>query len=164
MSEQLLAVLRIGLLGLIYLFFLRVLHAVWVEVNGPRRARRARPPVPASVGATVAPAPATRVAPPPRAMAPALGLRVVEPATLAGGRFALAGECTIGRAPTCDIVLDDTYVSQVHARLLPAPDGWVVEDLLSTNGTYVNRAKVTAPIPLRAGDRLQVGNVVLELG
>ncbi len=155
MSEQLLAVLKLCLLALIYLFFLRVLRAVWVEVHGPRRARVAAP-VAAPVAATAAPArpvatPATPV------------LRVLEPAALAGRTVVVAGELTFGRAPGCDVQLDDTYVSQVHARVALTADGVVVDDCNSTNGTYVNRTKVHAPTPLRPGDRVQLGNVVLEL-
>lgn len=162
MSEQLLAVLRLCLLGLIYLFFLRVLRAVWVEVHGPRRVRAAArvPAMPVAVGA---PTP-TLVRPPAASPAvPGATLRITEPASLAGRWFALVDEATIGRAAGCVVQLDDTYVSQVHARVARGVAGYTVEDLNSTNGTYVNRVKVTVPTPLYAGDRLQVGNIVLEL-
>ena len=160
MSEQLLAVLRLCLLGLIYLFFLRVLRAVWVEVHGPRRVRASVPAAPVTVGASPPPPPRPPAPPPVFAGA---ALRITEPVTLAGRSFALADEVTIGRAPGCLVQLDDTYVSQVHARVARGITGYTVEDLNSTNGTYVNRVKVMAPTPLYAGDRLQVGNIVLEL-
>ena len=163
MSEQLLAVLRLCLLGLLYLFFLRVLRAVWVEVHGPRRVRRPLPapgPVLVPVAAATAPPPATSSSPSGR---PGPMLQVIEPPLFAGRTYALVAETTIGRAPGCLVQLDDTYVSQVHARISLGPGGYAVEDLASTNGTYVNRVKVTAPTPLQAGDRLQVGNIVLEL-
>lgn len=168
MSEQLLAVLKLCLLVLIYLFFLRVLRAVWVEVHGPRRARAGRPtsaPVGAVVGAAAPAAVTTAGAPAaPYANAPRVHtLRVIEPAALAGQVYVVAHEATFGRAPGCDVQLDDTYVSQVHARLVPAADGLVVEDCNSTNGTYVNRTKVGGATPLHPGDRLQLGNVVMEL-
>ena len=180
MSEQLLAVLRLCLLGLIYLFFLRVLRAVWVEVHGPRRVRAPKParaaagpvpvPVPPLAGAagdatiigspsTMSPSSMSRPAAPHRNAS----LRVIEPASFAGQTFGLADETTLGRAPGCLIQLDDTYVSTVHARVSRSGDDYVVEDLNSTNGTYVNRSKVTSPTLLREGDRLQVGNVVMEL-
>lgn len=168
MSEQLLALLRIGLLGLLYLFFLRVLHAVWVEVHGPRRARAARPatPAPAPAPAVAVPVGARPAAPAPSptirpAAAPVL--RIVEPAALAGRTVVVDGAVTLGRSPACVLQLDDTYVSQLHARVVHDAGGVVVEDLGSTNGTYVNRVKVTAPVALGPGDRVQVGNVVLEL-
>ncbi len=164
MSEQLLALLRIGLLVLLYLFFLRVLHAVWVEVHGPRRGRAARAAAPVPVAAPAVPVGARPPLPAPAPRATAVPvLRIVEPAELAGRTVAVDGVVTIGRAGTCLLQLDDTYVSQLHARVVPEAAGIVVEDLGSTNGTYVNRAKVTAPVALAVGDRLQVGNVVLEL-
>lgn len=162
MSEQLLAVLRLCLLGLIYLFFLRVLRAVWVEVHGPRRVR-ASVPVPAVPVAAGAPTPAFARPPAASPSAPGATLRITEPATLASRSFSLVDEATIGRAAGCSVQLDDTYVSQVHARIARGVAGYTVEDLNSTNGTYVNRVKVTVPTPLYAGDRLQVGNIVLEL-
>lgn len=159
MSEQLLAVLRLCLLGLMYLFFLRVLRAVWVEMRGPRPAR-----VSALVDATSqgheqqsqhrAPA-----APPPTGSV----LRVVEPESLANRTYPIGAEVTIGRAAGCGVVLDDTYISQLHARVYATEAGYVVEDLGSTNGSYVNGTKVTNGVLFAPGDRLQVGNVVMVL-
>lgn len=176
MSEQLLAVLRLCVLGLVYLFFLRVLRAVWVEVHGPRRVRAPKPAavvVPVPVGLPMSgPAPAGSPAilatsspshPSPGATRRVASLRVIEPVMFAGQTFGLADETTLGRAPGCLVQLDDTYVSQVHARISRSGEEYLVEDLGSTNGTYVNRSKVAAPTPLREGDRLQVGNVVMEL-
>jgi pSer/pThr/pTyr-binding forkhead associated (FHA) protein len=148
-------------LALIYLFFLRVLRAVWVEVHGPRRARVAAsvalPAAPPATGVPGRPAAASAVVPPEPV------LRVLEPVALAGRTVAVAGELTFGRAPGCDVQLDDTYVSQVHARVALTADGVLVDDCNSTNGTYVNSAKVHGPTVLRPGDRLQLGNVVMEL-
>jgi pSer/pThr/pTyr-binding forkhead associated (FHA) protein len=69
----------------------------------------------------------------------------------------------VGRAGGCQITLDDTYVSQLHARVFRREGQLYVEDLGSTNGTYLNRKKVTAPIAVRKGDRLQIGKTVMEL-
>ena len=69
----------------------------------------------------------------------------------------------MGRAGGCQITLDDTYVSQLHARVFRREGQLYVEDLGSTNGTYLNRKKVTAPIAIRKGDRLQIGKTVMEL-
>src|SRR5262249_44344504 len=106
--EQLLTILKLCLLALLYLFFLRVLRAVWVEVNGPKQAPR---PAPALAGSTV-PAP-----PPPVAdtkgrrarKAKASQLTVVEPADQRGRVFPVADELTVGRAAGCGITVDDTY-------------------------------------------------------
>jgi pSer/pThr/pTyr-binding forkhead associated (FHA) protein len=70
----------------------------------------------------------------------------------------------VGRAGGCQVALgEDNYVSQLHARVFRRDGQFYVEDLGSTNGTYVNRKKVTAPIVIRKGDRLQIGKTVLEL-
>jgi len=90
-------------------------------------------------------------------------LVVLEPAALAGQTFAPADETTVGRAPGCGITVDDTYASQLHARIFRAGGELFVEDLGSTNGTFLNQRKVGGPQPLHAGDRLQIGNTVLEL-
>lgn len=147
-SEQLLKVLSMCLLALLYLFFLRVLRAVWVGVKGPML-----------TAATIAPAGETRRG---RKQSPQ-GLTIVAPPEMAGQRFPISGELTIGRAAGCTITLDDTFSSQMHARLYQRDSALYVEDLGSTNGTWLNREKVTGPLVLRKGDHLQVGNTVMEL-
>jgi len=69
----------------------------------------------------------------------------------------------IGRGDRCAIRLQDTYVSQVHARLYPKDGAWYVEDLGSTNGTLLNDRRVDAPLEVHAGDVVKVGKTVLEL-
>ena len=154
MSEPLLAVLRLCLLALLYLFFLRVLRAVWTEIRPPRPA----------VAVAAAPVPATRGRRPaeePSRNGPQL--RIVEPEFLHGRLFDLGDELTIGRAAGCQITLDDTFVSQMHARVFRREGQYLVEDLGSTNGTYLNRQKVTGPMVIRHGDELQIGNTIMEL-
>ena len=75
----------------------------------------------------------------------------------------LDGEITIGRSDKCNLVLDDTYVSQVHARVFARGESVMVEDLGSTNGTYVNRRRITAPAELQRGDQVKIGKTVLEM-
>lgn len=151
MPEPLLNVLKICLLVLLYLFFFRVLRAVWAEVNLAR--------------STAAPAPGSRKGTrrvrsrerkPPK-------LTVLEPASIAGQTYSLGDELTVGRAAGCEITLDDNYASQVHARLFTRDDQLYVEDLGSTNGTYLNRRKVSAPMVLSRGDQVQIGSTVMEL-
>ncbi len=157
MSEPLLNILKLCLLVLLYLFFLRVLQAVWAEVSGPKqrpvRERGARRP---------APAPAARPKGRGRSAVPT-ALRVIEPEAERGRSYPLADELTVGRAAGCQVTLDDTYVSQLHARVFRRDGKLYVEDLGSTNGTYLNRARVMGPMVMSSGDRLQVGSVVLEL-
>lgn len=165
MSEQLLTVLKLCLLALLYLFFLRVLRAVWTEVNPPRTAAEpAAAPAPKGKRATAA-RPAKQRAPKARRGAPAIPTRlvIVEPGERAGFEFALGEELTIGRAAGCSIVLDEQYVSQVHARVFIRDGSVFVEDLGSTNGTWVNGSRAVGQMPARPGDRIQVGNVVMEV-
>jgi len=152
-SEQLLTILRFSLLALLYLFFLRVLRAVWAEIRGPRTSTRRRQA--AAVAAPSAAAKAKRTGEP--------HLLVVEPAAQRGRTFPLGQELTVGRAAGCQVTLDDTYVSQLHARVFARDGQFLVEDLGSTNGTYLNRARVSGAIVMKRGDRLQVGNTVMEL-
>ena len=72
-------------------------------------------------------------------------------------------EITFGRATTCTVPLDDTYVSSLHARLFAKDGQWFVEDMGSTNGTYLNRVKVTNPSPLSVGDQVRVGKTLVEV-
>jgi pSer/pThr/pTyr-binding forkhead associated (FHA) protein len=153
MSEQLLTILKFALLALLYLFFLRVLRAVWAEIRGPRVSTRRQQ---AAAVSQVAPSRKARKMGEPH-------LLVVEPVAQRGRTFSLGQELTVGRAAGCQVTLDDTYVSQLHARVFARDGQYLVEDLGSTNGTYLNRARVTGSIVMKRGDRLQVGNTVMEL-
>ena len=82
---------------------------------------------------------------------------------MAGQVFALGDELTVGRAAGCQITLDDTYASQLHARIFTRDDQLFVEDLGSTNGTYLNRRKVAAPMVVSRGDQIQIGSTVMEV-
>jgi pSer/pThr/pTyr-binding forkhead associated (FHA) protein len=70
---------------------------------------------------------------------------------------------TIGRADSSTLVVADDYVSTNHARLVPRGDAWVLEDLGSTNGTFLDRTKVTAPTPVPLGVPIRIGKTTLEL-
>lgn len=77
--------------------------------------------------------------------------------------YPLREEIVVGRDDTCDVPLQDTYCSQLHARLFARDGTWFVEDLGSTNGTYLNRMKVTGPSPIADGDEVRVGKTLLEV-
>lgn len=163
MSEQLLTILKLCLLVLLYLFFLRVLRAVWAELRAPvPTAAPAGAPVSNRVSRKAARAAG---APPRQARRGGMptALRVIEPAAQKGRTFPLGDEITVGRAAGCSVTLDDTYVSQIHTRVFTRDGKIFVEDLGSTNGTYLNRAKVQGPMVMQRGDRLQVGSTVMEL-
>jgi Inner membrane component of T3SS, cytoplasmic domain len=89
---------------------------------------------------------------------------VVTEGALAGTRLTLAeSQITIGRAEDSTLVINDDYASARHARLVPRGGQWYVEDLGSTNGTYLDRAKVTAPTPVPLGVPIRIGRTSLEL-
>ena len=75
----------------------------------------------------------------------------------------VSGNMVMGRAVECELALDDTFVSQQHARLFAKNGSWFGEDLGSTNGTFVNDQRLAAPAMVQPGDRVRVGTTVLEL-
>ena len=154
--EPLLTVLKLCCLALLYLFFLRVLRAVWAEVQAPVAS-----PAPASSGRAPATEPPRRGGR--RGRGPATHLVVVEPRERKGQAFELGQELTVGRAAGCQVSLDDNYASQLHARVFTRDGTVYVEDLGSTNGTFLNGHKVGAPSALQRGDKLKIGGTVLEV-
>ena len=92
---------------------------------------------------------------------------VVTEGPLAGTTLPLrSGGLLIGRNPECALVLDDDYASGRHCRVYPDPTnrgGWVVEDLGSTNGTFIGRDRLTSARPVEIGTTLRIGKTVLEL-
>jgi pSer/pThr/pTyr-binding forkhead associated (FHA) protein len=151
--DQLLNLLKLFLLLLLYLFFLRVLRAVWTEVNPPKPVEA--PPKPKRDRAARRTSGTRKQGP--------LVLRLVAPPELKGRSFPLGEEVTVGRAAGCQVTIDDTYASQLHARVFLRDGQVFVEDLGSTNGTYLNRRKVAGPMLVSPGDRVQVGSTVMEL-
>jgi len=146
---------------LVFLFFLRVVRAVWVEVRpaGPRQTRRerkraAREEAQALLGAATGN----------RKQKRQLYLEVVEPADQAGRTYNLQDELTVGRSPGCGVPTSyDVYSSTLHARLYRRGEQLMVEDLGSTNGTYVNSERIAKPTKLARGDLLQIGATVFEV-
>jgi pSer/pThr/pTyr-binding forkhead associated (FHA) protein len=152
--ESLLAILKLCALALLYLFFLRVVRAVWAEVAPVRTATGPTPTAPK-------PRAQRRVAP--RRAAKGEALVLVEPREQKGARYAIAEELTMGRAAGCTVTVDDNYASQLHARVFQRDGMLHVEDLGSTNGTYVNGQKITGATPISRGDRVKVGATVFEV-
>ena len=171
MTEQVLDILKLVLLALLYLFFGRVLWAVWSEVRAPGNTRGAgvgHGPVPdpgTPDHAAVRPAPRKRreVRPPRGRAGRAARLVVLEPKAARGQAYALDREITIGRDTKCTITIpDDTFVSSLHARVFDHEGQPMLEDLGSTNGSYLNGNKVAGAKLLHPGDRVQIGYTVLE--
>ncbi|MGB5756287.1 MAG: FHA domain-containing protein [Acidimicrobiales bacterium] len=165
MNDALLTLLKWCLLGLVYLFFFRVLQATWFGSTTNVAVKRvtsskSRGKVRAGAGARAGGGKRSGGHGP--SVAP-ISLVILEPPADAGRHFEVMGEMTIGRAAGCQITLDDTYISQLHARVSNAEAGVVIEDLGSTNGTYLNRQQVTTPVLAGPGDQIQVGGIVMEL-
>jgi len=149
--------LRAIMLVLLWGFVVAAIVAVRHDIFGTRPAR-----APA--------APKQKSASPPRAGRPpkpdrsAARKLVVVDGDLAGTTITLTTEpITIGRADDSTVQLTDDYVSTRHARLVPADGTWLVEDLGSTNGTYLDRQRVTSPTPVPLGTPIRVGKTVMEL-
>ena len=129
---------------IIFLFFLRVVRAVYVETRpgGRRKDRRQG------------------------GSRRALTLQVIEPEARQGERFTLTPgtEMSIGRSSMCEIAVpDDVDSSTVHAKVFADGAHMLIEDLQSTNGTYVNTERVVVPTRLARGDVVQVGGTIFEV-
>ena len=163
-TQNLNAVLRIlqwGVIALIFLFFLRVIRAVWVEMS-PATVRKPRWQKRQERREERA---ASRVAEQPKQRRrKQLHLNVVQPPDQSGQSYDLDDELTIGRSPGCGVAMpQDIYTSTLHARLFRRNDQLWIEDLGSTNGTFVNSEQITRAVRLGKGDLLQIGSTVFEV-
>ena len=154
MSELLLSVLRIGFLIALWWFVLTVVSVLRRDLQAPRDAK---PLTPARSSQRPSPRPTLR------ARKTSTQLVIVEGA-LSGTAVPLgASPILIGRASDATIVLDDDFVSTHHARLSPNGNHWIVEDLGSTNGTWIDRTRVTIPTVFQPGTKLRIGKTSMEL-
>ncbi|MEV7393823.1 MULTISPECIES: FHA domain-containing protein [Streptomyces] len=171
MSELTLTVMRLGFLAVLWLFVIVAVQVIRSDLFGTRVTQRGSR---REEGRRQQPAARQQAAPPQqRAQQPASGGRrrnapsklVVSEGTLTGTTVALQGQTiTLGRAHDSTIVLDDDYASSRHARIYPDRDGqWIVEDLGSTNGTYLDRSRLTTPTPIPLGAPIRIGKTVIEL-
>lgn len=156
MPEGVLTVLKFCFLALVYLFLFRIVLTVLAEL------RPSKIPVPTAAVAGVETAGG---APPKRDRGGRTWeLVIIDPPERTGETFVITDELTVGRGPGCAVVLvEDTFVSQVHARVFTRGSDPYVEDLGSTNGTLLNGEALTQPMRLRRGDRVQFGQTVMEL-
>ncbi len=154
MPPIILWLLQAFFLLLLYIFVWRAVRAVVRDLRAvpapPRPARTRRP------SAEPSPQPASSRATPRQLVVhiPDGRPRVIE----LGNQAVL-----FGRSPSSTVRLDDPYVSDDHARIFQANGGWMVADLKSTNGTFLNRVKVTAPTQIAAGDQLGIGKTIVEV-
>jgi pSer/pThr/pTyr-binding forkhead associated (FHA) protein len=156
MNALTLTLIRLAFLAVLWLFVIAAVGVVRTDLFGNvsrRRQQRKRPQ------RMPAPPPPRR----PRARS-APQQMVVTGGPLAGTTLGLTdAQITIGRADDATLVLNDDYASTRHARIFPQDGQWIVEDLGSTNGTYLDRQKVTQPTPVPVGVPIRIGKTVLEL-
>ena len=162
MSELTVTLLRLGYLVLLWAFVLSAIGVLRRDLYGTRIVSR-KPPATAPAatpGTPAAPAPAPRG----RNRRSGPTRLVVTEGPLRGTTLPLgASAVLIGRAPSCTLVLDDDYSSSRHARVFPEGDQWLVEDMGSTNGTFLDDQPVTDPVPVNPGAQIRIGQSVLEL-
>ena len=159
MNDLTLLLIRLAFLAVLWLFVIAAVGVVRTDLFGQarqgRQRRRQRKPQ--------QPKPPRQ----PRAGRPGRGTPqrlLVTAGGLAGTSIGLTDQqITIGRANDATLVLNDDYASTRHARLFPQDGQWIVEDLGSTNGTYLDRQKVTQPTPVPTGVPIRIGKTVLEL-
>ena len=160
MSELAVTLLRLGYLVLLWVFVLSAIGVLRRDLYGtkivPRRRAAATGSAAGGDPSGAAPAEGSRDRGPTRL--------VVTEGPLRGTTLPLTSSAIlIGRAPSCTLVLDDDYSSSRHARLYPENGQWFVEDLGSTNGTFLGQKKVDRPMPVGPGDEVRLGKSTLEL-
>ena len=181
MTDQVLTILKFVLLGLLYLFFARVLWAVWSEVRTPSQRPMVGAPRQATAPSAGQTTPMGRPAAAPTNTAPvpkpkkqskqqrgrATRLVLLEPRSRRGLTIQLGGQLggdvVLGRDASCALMIDDdAYISGRHVRFYDYDGQPMVEDLGSTNGTFHNGSKLTGSKLLHPGDRVQAGTTVIE--
>jgi pSer/pThr/pTyr-binding forkhead associated (FHA) protein len=142
-----LTVLKIVFLALLYFFIYRAIRSVIVDLRPPTRAQagRAQPAIKPKGGGKA-----------PRSVV------IVDESGSKVETLRLDGTLQVGRAEACQIRLPDTYASAFHARIFSRDGSWFLEDMGSTNGTYLNQRRITSPAELRAGDKVRIGKTTLE--
>jgi pSer/pThr/pTyr-binding forkhead associated (FHA) protein len=169
MSELTLTVIRLGLLALLWIFVFSVVGVLRGDLYGTRVLTRGKPKTPRRPVRE----PVAKPAPAPVAPKATRASTKKVPTTLTVTEGSLAGTALtlmdngvlLGRNPECTLVLDDDFASGRHARIFRQDGGWFVEDLKSTNGTYLGSDKLTPakPMPIEVGSTLRIGKTIFEL-
>jgi pSer/pThr/pTyr-binding forkhead associated (FHA) protein len=161
MSELSLTIIRVAFLAVLWLFVIAAIGVVRTDLlGGAPTSRRSR----ARQQQTLRPPRQARTTKPARSGRGSPRFLIVTAGALKGTSLDLAQQqITLGRANDATLVLNDDYASSRHARIFPQDGQWIVEDLGSTNGTYLDRQKVTRPTPVPLGVPIRIGKTVLEL-
>lgn len=157
MTEFGLTLLRLSFLAGLWIFVIATVLILRRDLAQPREARTATSAPPRRTRPPKQPKPARA----PRSVGPSL---LVTDGPLSGTVIPLGtSQITLGRAPDSTIVIDDDFASSRHARIYPSEGAWIVEDLGSTNGTWIERARITSPTALPPGAPLRIGRTTLQL-
>ncbi len=172
MSELALFIVRAGFLIILWLFVLSIISIIRADLFSERvLSKVVENNLPTSVSSpttgitsvgnfSAAPGSATIVS----AMSETPATLVVIDGPLQGLELVLdRKEIRIGRAPNNEFVIEDDYASSQHARLQRTDDGWLLQDLNSTNGTYVDGARIGAPVPIKQDMQVRIGKTIFEL-
>jgi pSer/pThr/pTyr-binding forkhead associated (FHA) protein len=160
-SELTLFLIRLAYLAILWIFVLSAISVIRSDMfgarvpEGARTGGRSKPPKSGKPGKGAKQVAKRRGSP--------THVLVVEGSNT-GERAELdQGPVLIGRGTDAAIRLDDDYVSTRHARIASSADQWFVEDLGSTNGTYVGSARITQPTTITLGTQVRIGKTILEL-
>lgn len=164
MSEFTVLVLRLAFFVLLWLFVFLIAGVLRQDLFGPRRSRnRAAKRGGRSPAAAPGPAPLSAAASPPPTASPPHSL-VITSGAMQGMVIALGtAPITLGRSGDNTVVLEDDFASGHHARFVPSGGHWYVEDLGSTNGTFIGEQRLTSPVPVSPGTAVTVGHTTMEL-
>lgn len=171
MSELTLIILRFGFLLLLWMFVMAIVYALRSDLFGSpvskiRKERGAQRTVRPSSASVVAPSPSLNAAPAAAAGGSSINARtlVITSGPSAGTELVLdANPITIGRSSDSTLVILDEFTSTQHAKLTPTPQGWLLTDLDSTNGTKLNGQRVTDPVMVTLNTPVTIGKTAFEL-
>lgn len=136
-SAIILLILRLLMAALLYAFLGSVIYILWRDLKRQGELMAARQPPPLTLSTDIDGPPLTRLY--------------------------TAPEVVLGREPACDFPINDQTVSAHHARLSYRQNQWWLEDMASTNGTYLNGEAVTSPVVITQGDTLRLGQVGVKI-
>jgi hypothetical protein len=156
-SEIALTIIKVLFLALLWLFIFSAVSVIRTDLFGRTVPAPDQPEARELESPAPPPRRGRRPRGTPRVLAIVQGAQTGESAELAPGLV------LIGRGADCQLILDDDYVSTRHARVVAAEGGYYVEDLGSTNGTYVNGARITAPTAISTSDTVRIGKTILKL-
>jgi pSer/pThr/pTyr-binding forkhead associated (FHA) protein len=158
MSELTLTLIKLGFLALLWMFVLAVLSVIRSDLFGAKvDSRAAVAAVPQNTRTPKTAKPAKK-----RKGLPA-SVTIADGPQAGVGASLTEEPVIIGRGSDCQIRLDDDYSSTRHARLFLSEGQWWVEDLGSTNGTYLDGQRVTRPVPAEIGGSIRIGRTTLNI-